>query len=108
MPKLRLTLRSLTRTAKGHPDDGPTCCGAYGEVSTASTDEAHLGWALGAGLEADVGYGWSVKAEYLHIDLGTEDYNFRGKVYNGDPFNTDGFESDLVFDVFRGGLNYRF
>lgn len=86
----------------------PACCGPVGEVSTASAEEAHLGWTVGGGIEADLGGGWSIKAEYLHIDLGTEDYNFRGSVYNGAPFNTDSFEADLIFDVVRAGLNYRF
>lgn len=62
---------------------------------------------MGAGVEAMIGGNWTVKAEYLHVDLGEEGYLFKGKVYNGAPFNTDSFKSDLAFEVVRVGLNYK-
>lgn len=77
-------------------------------TSNAEATQNHVGWALGGGIETDIGAGWSLKAEYLYVDLGEQDYNFHGKVFNGAPFDTDSFDSDLAFDVFRAGLNYRF
>jgi outer membrane immunogenic protein len=77
-------------------------------TSYASTDENHTGWTLGGGIEWALMPNISIKAEYLHIDLGTEEYQFKGTVFNGAPFETDSFKSDLVVDTVRVGLNYRF
>lgn len=81
---------------------------AINGTSDASATQNHIGWALGAGLEAAFAEGWSVKAEFLRVNLGKQDYDFKGSVYNGDPFETDSFDSDLAFNVFRVGLNRRF
>lgn len=85
----------------------PPCYGPKGKTSNASAEETHVGWVAGAGIETVIGSGWTFKIEYLHVDLGTEDYAFKGKTATGQPFNTDSFESDLNFDVIRAGLNYR-
>jgi outer membrane immunogenic protein len=42
--------------------------------STAST--TNVGWTLGAGVAAAVTPNWIVKAEYLYVDLGTENVSF--------------------------------
>ena len=78
-----------------------------GKTSYASVTEDHVGWTIGGGVETMIGGNWSVKAEYLHVDLGEQPYLFKGTVYNGDPFNTDSFKSSLAFEVARVGLNYR-
>lgn len=77
-------------------------------VSYASTSENHVGWTAGVGIEYALSENLSFKAEYLHLDLGTEAYLFKGECWCGIPFNTDSFKSDLTFDVVRVGLNYRF
>jgi outer membrane immunogenic protein len=77
-------------------------------TSYASADETHFGWTVGGGVEMVLHGNWSIKAEYLHIDLGKEDYLFKGKVFNGAPFETDSFASDLTVDSVRVGLNYKF
>ena len=79
-----------------------------GKTSNASTSENHLGWTVGAGLEANLGAGWSLKGEYLYLDLGEVEHPFQGEVFNGSPFGTDSFEADLQLHVWRAGLNYRF
>ncbi len=84
-----------------------------GGTSYASTDETHVGWALGGGVEWALGQHWSLKAEYLHMDLGEQEYLFKGHCYckdqNGNfiPFNTDSFRSDLTLDTVRVGVNYK-
>lgn len=84
------------------------------EINEASgrVDEEHVGWTAGAGVEGKVAAGWSLKAEWLHVDLGQEDYLFVG-AHNigplaGQPFATDSFPADLEFDVYRIGFNYHF
>lgn len=75
-------------------------------------DERHIGWTAGAGVETKVGSGWSLKAEWLYVDLGKADYLFIGQHNNGtfagQSFATDAFPADLTFDVYRIGLNYQF
>jgi outer membrane immunogenic protein len=56
----------------------------------------HVGWTVGAGLEVGLLPNWSVKAEYLFIDLASESY--------GLTLTNNGLSSNLV----RFGVNYRF
>ncbi len=62
---------------------------AFGEVKSAtavaftttadgyagSIDETRIGWALGGGGEWMIAPKWSIKAEYLYVDLGKAGYN---------------------------------
>jgi len=73
---------------------------AFGDIKTsvagvggASTTKA--GWTAGGGVEAAITGPWSVKAEYLYVDLG------RGSSVLGSDAK---FQSHIV----RAGLNYRF
>lgn len=70
-------------------------------VSSISEAAVHSGWTAGAGLEYGVRDGWSVKAEYLHVDLGSKEY-FSG-FFGGATTN-----AELKFDLVRAGVNYRF
>lgn len=74
-----------------------------------SGDYDHVGYVIGGGLEYLVGGGWSIKAEYLHIDLGDQDYGLKGTTKpNGNVPYVETFGSDLTLDVVRAGVNYRF
>jgi len=77
-------------------------------TSYASTSENHFGWSAGAGVEIAVTENVTVKAEYLHLDLGKQDYLFKGECYCGVPFDTDSFPSDLTVDTVKVGINYLF
>jgi outer membrane immunogenic protein len=73
------------------------------------------GWTIGAGLESKIWNNWSVKAEYLYVDLGSNTDSF-------DTFFTTGGGGAVVGTVaatrtdtstnrdhiFRAGLNYHF
>jgi outer membrane immunogenic protein len=69
-----------------------------GHVDLGSLGESnfHVGWTAGAGLEVSLNRNWSLKAEYLFIDLASESY--------GLTLANNGFTSNLV----RFGVNYRF
>jgi outer membrane immunogenic protein len=75
---------------------------AYGraEVSAAGTTVKvpGVGWAAGAGLQYQLGGGWSVGAEYLHIEL------------DGPSVNTPAgsISTKAETDLGRGTLNYKF
>jgi outer membrane immunogenic protein len=68
-----------------------------GRVTSGGTSEVntHVGWAGGGGLEVGLTPNWSVKAEYLFVDLSEQRYVL---------FGNTGFGSSIV----RFGVNYRF
>lgn len=64
-----------------------------------SETNTHLGWTIGAGLEAAATDNITIKAEYLYVDLGAQ------------PFSTaPGGNIDVTqrFGVIRAGINYKF
>lgn len=64
-------------------------------------DKTNAGWTVGGGLEYAFAPNWSVKAEYLFVDLGKENCTIQcGFATN----NSVGLTSNVV----RGGINYRF
>jgi outer membrane immunogenic protein len=73
---------------------------AYGrghiDLGALTEENMHIGWAGGGGLEVGLTQNWSVKAEYLFIDLSNEGYVLTG-VNNG-----------LRSNLMRFGVNYRF
>ena len=88
---------------------------AYGQVETdataaagpltasLSTHQNRNGWTVGGGAEVLVAPRWSVKVEYLYVDLGsmTNSYAFAGLPTLNDS-------ARVTFNVFRGGLNFHF
>lgn len=97
---------NVTFAATGSPlavYDGAT------HIGSATTDRA--GWVVGGGAEYAFAPHWSVKAEFLYIDLGTVSYNSplvaataAGAVGAGYSWSTKIRERD---DVARIGLNYK-
>ncbi len=73
---------------------------AFGNVraQTGALSESHWssGWTVGVGAEVGLTQNWSVKAEYLYIDLA------------GNQFALTGLPHAHQFSVFRLGVNYRF
>ncbi len=56
------------------------------------------GWTAGGGIEYALGYGWSVKSEFLYADFGT--------------YNTSSLDRSRQVKVqdyiWRAGMNYKF
>jgi outer membrane immunogenic protein len=82
----------------------PQCTSSAAIASTSSGIAS--GWTVGAGLEWQFAPGWSVKGEYLWVDLGsrseTSDYPYAA-------FNSTLTSSVHQRDgIVRTGLNYRF
>ena len=68
-------------------------------VGTASESQTRVGWVAGAGLEKKFSRDWSVKLEYLYMDLGTKTY-LAGTANAIDvPFRDH---------IVRAGINYQF
>jgi len=72
----------------------PPGTGGSGTVTT-------LGWTAGGGLEAALGGAWSVKGEYLYVDLGRHTYFTQGA-----PFGATSIS--VRANILRLGVNYRF
>jgi outer membrane immunogenic protein len=79
--------------------------GAFGGGGGSSSDQ-RTGWTIGGGLEWAVNDHWSIKGEYLFVDLGRVAAS-SAPGFAGDP-NGLGTSSDLTLHVARGGVNYKF
>lgn len=65
---------------------------------------AKLGWTAGAGAEYALTRNWSVKAEYLYVDLGRTSANYVD-LFTGAPVSLQAHNRDHIV---RAGVNYRF
>jgi len=83
----------------------PTCLPA-GAAAFSSTSY-QTGWTVGGGLEWRFAPAWSVKAEYLYVDLGSQSetigYNY--PFGNASSLTSTYHERD---NIVRAGFNYRF
>ena len=80
-------------------------------MSELSSSTWHFGHVFGGGAEWVIAPSWTLSAEYLRYNLGSANYDPKGLAYGGTPKEFDHHElmsGDLVFDVARVGLNYRF
>lgn len=68
--------------------------------ASATSSKFHAGWTAGAGIEARLTNKISVKAEYLHLDLGREVYFPVANATTPDV----GIRADII----RAGVNFRF
>lgn len=76
-------------------------CGIQAQTTNGS--DTLTGWTAGGGIEYMIGQSWSLKAEYLHFDFGSQTLTFVG------PGGGNGFrwENDLTVDTVKIGLNCR-
>jgi len=65
-------------------------------------DETRIGWTIGAGVEHAFAAQWSVKAEYMFADFGSETYG------NIDGDMDEPFSFDNQLHTVKIGLNYQF
>jgi outer membrane immunogenic protein len=92
-------------------------------VVVGSHNVTRAGWVIGAGIESALGDNWSVKVEYLHVDLGSFGGVVNGTTPTGAfslPFFTSittitqstafssVYSTRFTDDIVRIGLNYRF
>lgn len=97
---------------------GGGCFGgcAYFGSGTFSGSETKLGWTIGFGLEgAAFANGWTWKAEYLYVDLGSIGgaLPYSGAINNPGGTTTPvsglvNFSSGYTDQIIRFGVNYRF
>jgi outer membrane immunogenic protein len=82
-------------------------CGnsAAANTSTASFTNTKGGWAAGLGVEGVIMPSWTLRAEWLHVDLGTLSNTFTAPAAIG-SFGISNSRR-LQDDIFRVGLNYK-
>jgi outer membrane immunogenic protein len=70
--------------------------------------DIRAGWTLGAGVEVALSQAWSVKAEYLYVDLGS--FSCQTQAIAGGPGCSGVTNTDVEFrtHLVRAGINYRF
>jgi outer membrane immunogenic protein len=82
-----------------------------GARESASIDSTRYGWTAGVGGEYALMNGWSVKAEYLYVDLGRTSVtstNLNTVTLGAFPASTFTHTIDLRSNIGRVGLNYKF
>jgi opacity protein-like surface antigen len=78
--------------------------------SAGSASDTLTGWTTGAGVEYAIARNFSLKAEYLFVDLGKQNYtiySYGGANAVGVPINIAA-STDTRAHLIRTGLNYRF
>ncbi|MBR0828706.1 porin family protein [Bradyrhizobium manausense] len=72
--------------------------------------DTRVGWTAGVGGEYAVGNGWSLKAEYLYVDLGRASMRSTnlGGVFGPFPASVFTHSADLKSNIVRVGVNYNF
>jgi outer membrane immunogenic protein len=77
--------------------------------NAASQSATHAGWTVGGGAEWMIAPRWSIKAEYLYVDLGNTTYTSTNSVLNVAPnLATIMHDHRLIENIGRVGFNYRF
>jgi outer membrane immunogenic protein len=94
---------TLTATNAAHAPGG--CAAGAPYCTNGASATSSIGWALGGGVEYALTSTWNLKAEYLHLDFGSE-------TMTAVDANTPGGEitatAKVRVDIVRLGLNYRF
>jgi outer membrane immunogenic protein len=83
---------------------------AFGAVESAVSSTTRTGWTAGAGAEYALMNGWSIKGEYLHVDLGSSSLTSTNLIIVGTPSPTNVFTHTIDWrsDIVRVGVNYKF
>jgi len=80
---------------------------AAGGANAGSASSTKVGWTIGAGFERMLNNNWSVKAEYLYVDLGTQGFSSSFTDLQPAVFTVQQRDS-LTTNILRLGVNYRF
>jgi outer membrane immunogenic protein len=89
---------------------GSTCPAGGAPCHFGSLSSTDAGWTLGAGFEYAVLKNWTLKAEYLYVNLGGKSLTEPALI----PFGANALSSfnanysNAAFNVARVGVNYRF
>jgi outer membrane immunogenic protein len=91
---------------------GPIIC----PLASWSNSVTKAGWTIGAGVEGAISDNWSLKVEYLHVDLGQVSTTFatlhgcfgNAVVCSIQAAGTGAISSRVTDEIVRIGINYKF
>jgi outer membrane immunogenic protein len=75
------------------------------DINSGTVAKVQAGWTAGFGLEYMITGNWSLKAEYLHVDLGQVGFDSTNTLV---PTVTGDHDERLRIDIVRAGVNYKF
>jgi outer membrane immunogenic protein len=78
-----------------------------GPIFRTSHDDTNVGWTVGGGLEYAISKHWTVKAEYLYVDLDDENRTANPNSANFAPLQVRNTWENQ-FHTVRAGLNFKF
>jgi outer membrane immunogenic protein len=82
-------------------------CSSFSTCFAGTSSRTATGWTVGGGTEYAFMKNWSLKAEYLYVNLGSN--SFTAPVSNASgPSSLNVSFSQTQFHVVRGGINYHF
>ena len=85
-----------------------TCAPLNAPCYAGSTRENAVGWTAGGGAEYKFAKNWSLKGEYLYVDLGNRNYLQRAINFTGSQSTIQMSSSRTTFHAARVGINYQF
>jgi outer membrane immunogenic protein len=109
-PICRLLLYGTGGLAYGNVDYSANTNFNNGITYPVNFTETNVGWTAGGGIEYALSNHWTVKAEYLHYDLGDEQrtqHQLSGGVPTANPFFVR-YDFETKGEIFRGGFNFMF
>lgn len=84
-------------------------CNPFANCYAGSSPRVAYGWTAGGGFEYAVGPRWTVKVEYLYVNLGKDTVTANATSIDGDGSSAMiAAFSDTHFNLVRIGANYRF
>ena len=109
-PICRLLIYGTGGFAYGNVDYSANTNFNNGTTYPVDFTETKTGWTAGGGIEYAISNHWTVRAEYLHYDLGDArrtQNQLVGGVPQGPPFFVH-YNFDTSGEIVRGGLNFKF
>ncbi len=89
---------------------GGTCPAGLAPCYSGSANSTTAGWAIGGGFEYGLLKNWSLKAEYLYVNLDSKSLNETATIqFGGNALSSFNAKAgDAAFNVVRVGVNYHF
>jgi outer membrane immunogenic protein len=105
-----ITNLSGVENGVGDPRRFTVNCQASAACYTGSSSRIAIGYAVGGGIEYALMRNWTVKAEYLYVNLGSDKLAATPvSILNGpNQSNVSAAYTDTHFNLVRIGANYRF
>jgi opacity protein-like surface antigen len=84
--------------------------GTASGVPSIHDKQTMVGYAVGGGVEYGLGYGWSIKSEYIYINFKSKDFFNQGTSVSccAIPTFVSPTRVSLYDHTFKWGLNYKF